>query len=143
MRALRPKSASATTAALMWEVGGGPRIINGSGGFSAEASLDHPDDRVFLRVQGRAGPGGAGARLDRPDRGAIHVGIENRRMDVTLPTHGLRVAEPFGNRFDRFHDVAFRLGIRSEPLNRGERLCRQNGTRPGAEVLGGEVLSAD
>src|SRR4051812_35316608 len=136
MRALRPKSASATTAALMWEVGGGPRIINGSGGFSAEASLDHPDDCVFLGVEGGASPGRAGAGLDRPDRRSIHVGIENRRMDVALPAHGLGVAQSFGNRFDRFHDVAFSLGVRLELLDCGERLCRQNGTSPGPEVLG-------
>ena len=42
---------------------------------------------------------------------AVGVRVENRRMDVAFPAHGLRVAEALRDRFDRAGDLTFRMGF--------------------------------
>src|SRR2546430_16507697 len=54
------------------------------------------------------------ARFDRLNRRAVHVRIENGRMDVTLAAHSLRVAQALGDRFDRARDLPFRFPSRLE-----------------------------
>src|SRR3954463_7954587 len=60
-------------------------IIRRASGGLLEAPLQHADDRRLFAAQRGArarqlhGPG-----LDRLDRGAVHVGVEDRRVDVAL-----------------------------------------------------------
>src|SRR5471030_1382649 len=55
--------------------------------------LQHPDDRRLFTAQRGARPRERRRpRLQRFDGHAVHIRVENRRVDVTLPAHRLRVA---------------------------------------------------
>ena len=81
---------------------------------------------------------------DPRDREPIHVGVDDARMDVRLAADGARVSEDPGHGVDGLHDVP--VGRRSD-VPRGSHLAkrraRENGSGPGAEILGGEILAGD
>ena len=62
-------------------------------------------------------------------------------MDVAPAGDGGRVPEPFGGLPHRLHDGA--LGRTTVGLERPQRPVREHRARPGAEVLGREVVPAD
>ena len=64
-------------------------------------------------------------------------------MDVALAADRRRVAEPARHPLDRLGDVALGGGLAVEALELAERPRGQHGGRPGAEVLGGEVVARD
>src|SRR6266508_1718209 len=90
--------------------------------FRADAGIarDYTDDRRFLPIR---------------DAGAVHVGIEHRRMNVALAAHRLCVPQPPRHRLDRAHDVALRLSLGGERRHPCERLRREHGSCPRAKVL--------
>src|SRR5688572_4902680 len=108
MRALRPRSPSATTAALIRE-----RVSRGGAGILCrfpEAALDQPHDAGFVLAERRPGAGQSrGASAGRGQCHAVHVGIDDCRMNVALTAHGLRVSESFGDLLDRLQDVPLRF----------------------------------
>src|SRR5258708_21163057 len=118
--------------------------------FAAPAALSTPSFRRTLRPTAlRADAGIAGDYTDDGrllpigDPGAVHVGIEHRRVNVALAAHRLGVAKAPGYRIDRAHDVALRLRQGSKRRRPSERPCRQHRAGPRAEALRCEVLAAD
>ena len=64
-------------------------------------------------------------------------------MHVRLAGDARRVAELFGHALDGPHDVLLSLRLGVERLELLQRHRRQNRARPGAKVLGGDVLAGD
>src|ERR1700704_4347985 len=144
MRALRPRSPSATRAALIREYGleGGAAILSRF----EESALEQAQDGQFLGPERGFGPSGPlrtdALRGPGCQRHAIHIRIENRRMDVTPATHRLRIPEAFGHLFNGLDDVPLGFARRLEAGDGGERRRRHHGTRPRPKILGCEVRSA-
>src|SRR3954454_21038534 len=108
MRALLPRSASAMTTARigsqrMWRVDYTTRS-----GALLQAGRDHVDDRALRGAESGVIPR---PRFNRADGCAVHVGVENRGMDVALAADRSRVTQPLGHRFHCFHDIALRFRI--------------------------------
>src|SRR5690606_28233591 len=75
--------------------------------------------------------------------GPVEVGVDDRGVNVRLSRDRGGVAEALGYTLDRADDVSpcLHIGVELLELLEGER--GENGARPGAEVLGGEVLAGD
>ena len=80
-------------------------------------------------------------RLQRLGERAVEVAVEDGRVDVALAADRPRVAELFGDRFDRADDVPLRLCLGTERFELRQRLARQDRAGKGAEVLCGEILA--
>ena len=103
--------------------------------------LDDPDDGGFFAAEPAAPffqP--RGVRLQRLDRRTVHVGVEDRGVDIAFAADRFRVAQPFGDRFDGPDDIALRFRGRFERRDLGERLRREHGTGPRAKILRCEFL---
>src|SRR5207247_1541610 len=80
-----------------------------------QTTLNDPHDRRLFGVEACApARQPRGARLQRGDRRAVHVRVDDRRMDVALPADGFRLAEPLLHRFARAGDLSLRVRLRRE-----------------------------
>src|ERR1700730_5928982 len=86
---------------------------------------------------------------DGDDRGAVapygnptQVGVEDGRMDITLPRHRLGIPESGGDHVHRVPDVALGAGDRRPRRKPGERAGGDHRASPRAEVFCGEIVSA-
>ena len=78
-----------------------PRQLARCAALARQPALQQPEHRRFAgRERVRGLRDAASALGDGRQHRAIHVGVENRRMDVALPAHRLGVAQPLGDRFD-------------------------------------------
>src|SRR5689334_17782279 len=74
---------------------------------------------------------------------AVHVCIDNVRMDVAFTTDGLRISQSLCDGFDRRDDIA--LGLRRRFVWREflQGAGGQHRTSPGSEILGGKFFTGD
>ena len=64
-------------------------------------------------------------------------------MDIAAAADRRRVAEMRGDLLDGVDDRLLALGVAVELLELAQRLGGEMGGRPGAEILGGDVLAGD
>ena len=114
-------------------------------GFFRESAAQHREHRGLFRLQAPYGVSklAFGLRLNLKNKVAVHVGAQNLRMDVTLATNSRSIAETRGDFFDRAAKIALRLRGAVEALKLGEGHRRQNRSRPGTEILRGNVLAGN
>src|SRR5581483_11834066 len=106
MRALRPRSARATTTALIREKReGGAGILR----CFPERAVEQLDNGRGLAA----------------DPGAAQIRLEDGRVDVRFPADRFRVAETLGDAFDGSHDVALGFGLGHEAAAVGQCAARQ------------------
>ena len=83
------------------------------------------------------------ALLQGCDQRTIHVGVDDRRMDVALAADRLGVSQSLRHSFDGFRDVSFGGGLRIEVFELLQGLSGQGGAGPRSKILGCKVLAAD
>src|SRR6187551_3092639 len=108
----------------------------GSGSRRAEPPLQQAEYGCFgfreiARLAGR-GPRAAGDGLHHR---SVEVGVENRRVNVTLPADGLRIPQPLRHRFYRADDVLLRLRVGVDLLEVLQELRREHRAGPCPEIL--------
>src|SRR5438105_1574756 len=92
----------------------------------------------FQEVQDRSLTASAGVAAASRDT-TLQVGVHDRRVEVTLAADRRRIAEAGRNLADGGGELALGLCLRLEPAQPGQLAGRQDGARPGPEVLGGEL----
>jgi hypothetical protein len=120
-------------------------MVRVAAGLSFHSLLKKGKHRRFFRRQPgqRAPQFHFSALLQGRDQRTIHVGVDDRRMDVALATDRPGIPQPLRHLLDCGRDVAFGGGIRIEVFKLLERLSGERGTGPGAKILGCKVLATD
>ena len=90
---------------------------------------------------------GESRRVPAAFQAAIEPGrqirIQHRRMDITFSADGHGISKMAGNRFHRFDDIFLPLADRWARFHFAKSIGRQDGSIPGTEILGRELVSAD
>ena len=77
------------------------------------------------------------------ERLAVEIALDDGGVDVTFPAHRRSVAQPLRHMLDGGDKVLFRLCLRVESFELGQRDRGEHRARPGAKILGRELRAAD
>ena len=84
-----------------------------------------------------------GLRFQPKHEIAVHIGAQHFRMNIAFAAYGRRIAEPACHFFDSCAEIALGLGGAVEALKLVERHRGEDRSRPGAEILCGDILTGD
>jgi hypothetical protein len=85
------------------------------------------------------GGAASGEAVQRPAR----IGLQHRRVDVTLSAYGFSVAQLLRDQFDRGADMAFGLRGGTAARHAPQRFGGLQGPGPSAEILAREIFAGD